>query len=126
MRDILSQNGIDYIVKTTNLQTAPILGNRRAHTGSFGINPDYSYEYKIYVHKKDYVKAVSLIKWADLEFDMTKENWIGNNRYVEKIKIDYSFKNFLGGKVQLKIVHIKAEEKGEENSYCNMALKIMQ
>ncbi len=62
VRDILSQNGVDYTVKTTNLETAPILGNRRAHTGSFGINPNYSYEYKIYVHKKDYAKAVSLIK----------------------------------------------------------------
>ena len=62
VRNILSQNGIDYTVKTTNLQTAPIFGNRRAHTGRFGINPDYSYEYKIYVHKKDYEKAVSLIK----------------------------------------------------------------
>lgn len=62
VRDILSQNGIDYTVKTTNLEAAPILGNRRAYTGNFGINPDYSYEYKIYVHKKDYEKAVSLIK----------------------------------------------------------------
>ena len=60
--DILSQNGIDYIVKTTNPETAPVLGNRRAHTGSFGINPNYSYEYKIYVHKKDFVKAASLVK----------------------------------------------------------------
>ena len=62
VRDILSQNGIDYTVKTTNLETAPILGNRREHTGRFGINPDYTYEHKIYVHKKDYEKAVSLIK----------------------------------------------------------------
>lgn len=64
IRDILSQNGIDYIVKTTNPETSPILGNRRAHTGSFGINPNYSYEYKIYVHKKDFEKAASLIKIA--------------------------------------------------------------
>ena len=62
VRDILSQNGIDYTVKTTNLQTAPIFGDRRGYTGSFGINPDYSYEYKIYVHKKDYEKAAALIK----------------------------------------------------------------
>ena len=62
VRDILSQNGIDYTVKTTNPETAPILGDRRGYTGSFGINPDYSYEYKIYVHKKDYEKAAALIK----------------------------------------------------------------
>lgn len=30
VRDILSQNGVDYTVKTTNLQAAPILSNRRA------------------------------------------------------------------------------------------------
>ena len=29
VRDILSQNGIDYTVKTTNLQAAPIVGNSR-------------------------------------------------------------------------------------------------
>lgn len=62
VRDILYQNGIDYTVKTTNPETAPILGDRRGYTGSFGINPDYSYEYKIYVHKKDYEKAAALIK----------------------------------------------------------------
>ena len=62
VRDILSQNGIDYTVKTINPETAPILGNRRAHTGSFGINTKYSYEYKIYVHKKDFEKAVSVLK----------------------------------------------------------------
>ena len=61
VRDILFQNGIDYIVKTINPETAPILGNRRAHTGSFGINANYSYEYKIYVHKKDFEKAVSVV-----------------------------------------------------------------
>ena len=61
VRDILSKNGLAYIVKTTNLQNAPILGSGRGRTGNLGINPDYSYEYKIYVHKKDYEKAISLI-----------------------------------------------------------------
>lgn len=62
VRNILSKNGINYTVKTKNLQTAPFLGNTRGRTGSFGIKPDYSYEYKIYVHKKDFEKAISLIK----------------------------------------------------------------
>ncbi len=62
VRSILSENGIEYIVKTTNLQSAPFFGNTRAHTGIFGINPDYSYEYKIYVHKKDFEKAAYLIR----------------------------------------------------------------
>ena len=62
VRDILSQNGIDYTVKTTNLHASPILGNRRGRVGNFGINQDYSYEYKIYVHKKDFEKSVCLIR----------------------------------------------------------------
>lgn len=62
VRSILSQNGIDYTVKTTNLQTVPLFGSTRGRTGSCGINPDYSYEYKIYVHKKDFEKAAFLIK----------------------------------------------------------------
>ena len=62
VRDILSQNGIDYTVKTTNLQAAPMVGNSRGRVGSFGINQNYSYEYKIYVHKKDLEKAAYLIR----------------------------------------------------------------
>ena len=62
VRDILSQNGIDYTVKTTNLQATAVVGSQRGRTGNFGINQDYSYEYKIYVHKKDFERAVSLIR----------------------------------------------------------------
>ena len=62
IRDILSANGIKYAVKVTNRQNAAILGSSRARTGSFGVNTDMSYEYKIYVHKKDYDQAMSLIK----------------------------------------------------------------
>lgn len=62
VRNILSQNGIDYTVKTTNLEAAPMIGNRRGVVGSFGINQDYSYEYKIYVHKKDFEKVTYLIR----------------------------------------------------------------
>ena len=62
VRDILSQHGIDYTVKTTNLQAAAVVGSQRGRTGNFGINQDYSYEYKIYVHKKDFERAVSLIR----------------------------------------------------------------
>ncbi len=58
IRNILSDNYIDYVVKTTNLQSA----SARSHTGSFGIDQDYSCEYKIFVHKKDYRKAEALIR----------------------------------------------------------------
>ena len=58
VRDILAANGIRYSVKVKN----PILGSSRARVGSFGISPDVSYEYKIYVHKTDYDYASHLIK----------------------------------------------------------------
>lgn len=62
VRGILDVNGIEHIVKTTNLQSSSVVGSHRGLTGSFGVNQDYSYEYKIYVHKNDYDKAVSLIR----------------------------------------------------------------
>ena len=61
VRAILSTNGIDYQVKTTNLQNQQTLDSRRAHAGPSGIFSDHSYEYKIYVHKRDYEKAKYLI-----------------------------------------------------------------
>ena len=62
VRDILSANGIKYAVKVTSRQNAAILGSSRARTGSFGMNTDLSYEYKIYVHKNDYDNAMRLIQ----------------------------------------------------------------
>lgn len=61
VRNILSAGGIDYKIKTTNLQGASVFENKRSRFGSFGMNENYSYEYKIYVHKKDYDYALSLI-----------------------------------------------------------------
>ena len=62
VRDILSANGIAYTVKVTNRQTASAIGSSRARSGSFGINQNFSYEYKIYVHKNDYDNALRLIR----------------------------------------------------------------
>lgn len=62
IREILSANNIEYVVKTTNLQSATVVGSQRAYTGNYGINQDYSYEYKIYVRKGDYDRASSLIR----------------------------------------------------------------
>lgn len=56
---ILSDNGIDYRLKTTNT-TAPAMGGRRGGS-TLGVNMDYAYEYKIYVHKDDYDRALHLI-----------------------------------------------------------------
>ena len=62
IRDVLAQNGINYTVKTKNLQNSGVLDSQRGRIGNMGINQDYSYEYKIYVHKKDYEAARGLIK----------------------------------------------------------------
>lgn len=56
VRAILSANGIDYQIKTISPP------NERGHRGSLGINSDYSYEYRIYVHKNDYEKANYILK----------------------------------------------------------------
>ena len=62
VRELLAANDIAYKVKVTNRQNAAILGSSRARTGSFAMNSDLSYEYKIYVHKKDYDNAMRLIR----------------------------------------------------------------
>jgi c-di-GMP-binding flagellar brake protein YcgR len=61
VRNILADNGIKYSVKVVNLQSASVVGSSRSRVGSFGVNQRFSYEYKIYVHKKDYEKALRLI-----------------------------------------------------------------
>lgn len=60
--NILSANGIDYTVKVTNRQNASGIGSSRARGGSAGMNQNFAYEYKIYVHKKDYDNAWKLIR----------------------------------------------------------------
>ncbi len=57
--DILRANNIDYRLKTTNTTSSAMGGRRGGNT--FGVNMDYAYEYKIYVHKNDYDHAVHLI-----------------------------------------------------------------
>ena len=61
VRDILSANGINYTVKVTNRQSASAFSSSRQNAGNFGTDPAYAYEYKIYVHTKDYDKALRLI-----------------------------------------------------------------
>ena len=62
VRDILDTNDIPYITKTTNLQSASFMGSSRSRNGSFGIDQRFSYEYKIYVNKEDYNKAIQLVR----------------------------------------------------------------
>lgn len=62
VRDILAQNGIDYRIKTVNPTARATFGaSGRARTGSFGVNLDCAYQYYIYVHKKDFARAQSLL-----------------------------------------------------------------
>lgn len=63
VRNILSANNISYIIRTRNL-TATGIGNTNTRTrvGSFGVDTNSSYEYKIYVKKKDFEQARYLIK----------------------------------------------------------------
>ena len=63
VREILSANGIEYSLKVTNLQDASIIGGRRVTVGTIGINLNYSYEYKFYVHRKDYERALYLVSY---------------------------------------------------------------
>lgn len=62
VRDILSQNHIEYRIKTVNPSArAAFGGGDRVRTGSFGVNADCAYQYSIYVHRNDYAWARSLI-----------------------------------------------------------------
>ena len=62
VRDILDTNDIPYITKTTNLQSASFMGSSRSRNGLFGIDQRFSYEYKIFVNKDDYNKAIQLVR----------------------------------------------------------------
>lgn len=62
IRDKLSQNNIKYYVKTINrMSPSSFARGTRSSTGSFGQNIDLTYEYIIYVHKKDYEQAKYVI-----------------------------------------------------------------
>ena len=56
----MSDNQIEYTIKTKNL-----LANRgvsRGRTGTAFLNLDAAYEHKIYVRKEDYERAMMLIR----------------------------------------------------------------
>lgn len=61
--ELLNSQGIDYDVKTKNISNpSPMMAGSRSRTGGMGINSDNSYEYKIFVKKEEYDKAVAIIK----------------------------------------------------------------
>lgn len=61
-RSILSEHHIPYVTKTVNMSGGNRMGmgGHRATWGSIGENLDFSYQYYLYVHKKDYEKAYRL------------------------------------------------------------------
>lgn len=63
VRTILRDHKIKYDVKVKNtLSHSPLGAGSRAYAGSRGVDLTKAYEYKIYVAKADYEKAVLLIK----------------------------------------------------------------
>ena len=63
VRTILQNHKIEYHVKVKNLLSpTPVSVGSRAHAGSLGVDLSKSYEYKIYVKKSDYERAISLMK----------------------------------------------------------------
>lgn len=59
---ILSNNGIEYKHRIVDKNSSPLLGSRRARTGTFGENISYSKTYYIYVHKNDYDNVFELLR----------------------------------------------------------------
>lgn len=61
-RIILKNNNIDYKYKLVERKSAYLFSSRKARQGTYVENSNYSTEYYIYVHKKDYAKAMYLLK----------------------------------------------------------------
>lgn len=54
----LDEAGIPYIVRCSGMTNG--LGRSINRGSSVGINPEYAYQYRIYVHKSDYERARSV------------------------------------------------------------------
>lgn len=68
VRDLLTQNGIDYSVKVINRGSpSPFSVGTRGSMGTFGEDLQLEYEYIIYVHKSDYSRASAIVSG--------KSNW---------------------------------------------------
>ena len=61
----LDNAGINYNTKTRNLFSSSYLPDNSRTRGIPGINKDYIYEYKIFVHKNDYEQAIHTIRKLD-------------------------------------------------------------
>ena len=61
-RATLAANKIKYTYRVVNRDSAYLFGSRRARTGTFGENMEYSNTYYVYVHKSDYDNACAVLK----------------------------------------------------------------
>ncbi len=61
VRNTLAVNHIEYDYKVVDLESTNIARSIRPITGSFGVNPEYTNTYYVYVHKKDYDKACAVL-----------------------------------------------------------------
>lgn len=63
VRTILQNHKIEYSVKVKNLLSpTPLSSGSRGHMATPGVNLSKAYEYKIYVKKEDYERAIFLMK----------------------------------------------------------------
>ena len=63
VRTILQNHKIEYSVKVKNLLSpTPLSSGSRGHMATPGVDIKKSYEYKIYVKKLDYERAILLMK----------------------------------------------------------------
>ncbi len=62
VKNILVQNNVDYFTKVVDQSGANPFESTRMRGGSFGIKQDWVKQYYIYVNKKDYAKALSLLR----------------------------------------------------------------
>lgn len=62
IRNLLTQQGIHYSLKTINRKSpSPMGSGSRARTGSFGEDLSKMYEYIFYVHKNEVEKAKHVV-----------------------------------------------------------------
>lgn len=62
VRSVLSEAGIEYQVRVLNRRSSSAFSaGTRAYTGGLGENPEFWNEYCIFVKKKDYDRARTLI-----------------------------------------------------------------
>ncbi|TJX12810.1 hypothetical protein E9840_11905 [Tissierella creatinini] len=65
IRNILRDNNIKYTYRIVDRNSSQGFGSQRGRTGTFGHNMRISKTYYIYVNKKDYEVASSLIgRWS--------------------------------------------------------------